>query len=62
MNYVQSDEMLQYISAIIEMHGQKVLVCPKNSGILLTDTSTELFGEAFIADQKDLDEIYNLMK
>lgn len=62
MNYVQSDELLQYISNAIEMRNQKVLVCPKNSGILLTDTSTELFGEAFIADQKDLDEIYNLMK
>ncbi len=62
MNYVQSDEMLRYISSTIEMRNQKVLVCPKNSGILLTDRSTELFGDAFIADMKDLDEIYNLMK
>ncbi len=62
MNYEQTDDLLQYISCIIEMNGKKVIICPKNSGVIINDGNITLFGEAFIADEKDLDEIYNLYK
>lgn len=62
MDYQETDEYLKYIIETIEDRNRKVLICPKDGGVLLTDTSTELLGSAFIADQNDLDEIYRLYR
>ena len=60
MDYQETDEHLKHIIQTVEDRNRKVIICPKDSGILLTDTHTELLGNAFIADENDLDEMYNL--
>ena len=46
---------------MLERDGLSILVLSERSGVYLEEGHVELLGDAFIADENDLDELYSLL-
>ena len=57
--YEEDAYHLQKIIRSLQEEGKAVFGCPKNGGILIQDGHYELLGDAFAADDNDLDNIYH---
>ena len=61
MHYDESEEQLRRMIRQLEIHGGSLLVLSEQSGVYLEDGHIELLGDAFIADDSDLEELYSLL-
>ena len=61
MHYDESEEQLRRMIRQLEIHGGSLLVLYERSGVYLDDGHIELLGDAFIADERDLEELYSLL-
>ena len=59
----QYEEDAEHVGALIrtlENHLRQILIIPPEGGVLIDENECALFGEAFIADANDLEELYLL--
>lgn len=61
MNYVENKYHVRNIIHSLEEHTNSVVVLPKNSALFIAEDHIDLLGQAFIADDRDLDELYGLL-
>ncbi len=61
MHYDQSEEAIRKMIRMLERDGLSILVLSEKSGVYLEEGHIELLGDAFIADENDLDELYSLL-
>ncbi|MBQ9328369.1 MAG: hypothetical protein IJ225_07525 [Solobacterium sp.] len=61
MHYEEHEEQLARMIRLLEVLGGSLLVLSENSGVYLDGTHIELLGDAFIADESDLEELYALI-
>ena len=61
MHYQETEAELRKMIRYLERDGQPLAVLSKNSGIYLGGGAFELLGDAFIAEESDLDELYSLL-
>lgn len=60
MNYREEPEQLQTIIRYLETGDESVIIVPEQGGVMFDYGNIELLGNAFIADERDLDELYSL--
>ena len=60
MNYREEPEQLQTIIRCLETGDESVIIVPEQGGVMFDYGNIELLGNAFIADERDLDELYSL--
>ncbi|MBQ3272287.1 MAG: hypothetical protein IJH44_03435 [Solobacterium sp.] len=60
MNYSEEPEQLAQIIRYLETGDESVVIVPAQGGVLFDYGNIELLGNAFIADGRDLDELYSL--
>ena len=60
MNYSEEPEQLAQIIRYLETGDESVIIVPARGGVLFDYGNIELLGSAFIADERDLDELYGL--
>lgn len=59
----EADEIhLRNMIRAIETTGKNILVLPEKSGVVFDHNHIDLFGEAFIAGEENLDEMYQLLE
>ena len=61
MHYDESEEQMRRMIRQLEDEGGSLLVLSDQSGVYLEDGHIELLGDAFIADEGDLEELYSLL-
>ncbi len=61
MHYDESEEQMRRMIRQLETDGGNLLVLSERSGVYLEDGHIELLGDAFIAEENDLDELYGLL-
>ena len=61
MHYEESEESIRKMIRMLERDGRPILVLSDRSGVYLEEGHIELLGDAFIADENDLDELYSLL-
>ena len=61
MHYEQSEENIKEMIRMLETDGKPILVLSEKSGVLFEEGRVELLGDAFIAEERDLDELYSLL-
>ncbi len=61
MHYDESEEQLRRMIRLLETQGGSLLVLSAGSGVYLEEGHIELLGDAFIADEQDLEELYSLL-
>lgn len=61
MHYQETEAELRKMIRYLERDGQPLAVLSKNSGVFLGGGAFELLGDAFIAEESDLDELYSLL-
>ncbi len=61
MHYDESEEQIRKMIRMLETDGKPLFVLSKKSGVLIADGHIDLLGDAFIAEENDLDELYSLL-
>ena len=61
MHYAETEEELRHMIRLLEADEKPVLVLSDQSGVYFEGRSFELLGDAFIAEDSDLDELYALL-
>lgn len=62
MHYAQWESQLRYLIHLLETREDAVVILPDQGGFLMEDEQIELLGNAFIATDEDLDELYQLVE
>ncbi len=61
MHYSETEEELRKMIRYLETDSRPLIVLSEKSGLYLENGSMELLGDAFIAEDSDLDELYSLL-
>ena len=62
MHYSETEEELRTLIRYLETDSKPVIVLPEKAGFYLSEGTVELLGDAFIAEDNDLDELYSLVQ
>ena len=61
MHYSETEEELHRMIRYLETDSRPLIVLSEKSGLYIENGSLELLGDAFIAEDSDLDELYSLL-
>ena len=61
MHYSETEEELRKMIRYLETDSRPLIVLSEKSGLYIENGSLELLGDAFIAEDSDLDELYSLL-
>jgi len=61
MHYSETEEELRRMIRYLERDDRPLIVLSEKSGLYVGDGTLELLGDAFIAEDSDLDELYSLL-